>query len=262
MDQLLLATYAHDLRPYRRHAEQLQCGLELHAFTEPGILANNPSELLQRYKKQLAGFSGRLGMHGAFYDMVSASIDPDVQALTRTRYRQCLQIAAELEVEYLIFHANYMGAMGLADYWSGWHKRQVSFWVDFMHEAEQLGMMILLENMWADHPQIINDVLAEVNSPRLRVCLDLSHAALYSPTSLSEWITALYPYMHCCHLNNHDGRQDLHWPLGKGVIDYKQVLTIIRQLPHPPLLTLELPNWNSICQSLPFLHLNSSVGRE
>lgn len=257
MDQLLIATYAHDLHSYRRHAEELHCGLELHAFSEPTVIANNSRPLLDRYKKQLMGFTGRLGMHGAFYDMVSASLDPDVQALTHKRYVQSLEIAAELEVEYLIFHANYMGGMGLSEYRPGWHKRQVAFWVDFMQQAERLDITILLENMWADHPLIIKEVLAEVNHPLFQTCLDLAHASLYSQIPLSEWIASLHPYLYCCHLNNHDGRQDLHWPLAQGIIDYKEHLTTIRRISRPPLLTLELPDWASIRTSLPFLNLNS-----
>ena len=255
MDQVLFATYGHDIAIYRQRAEQFQCGLELHLFSEPAVLSDGLAETISSYQKQLRGFQGRLGIHGAFYDMISASLDPEIVAVTRKRFRQNLHIAAELQAEYVVFHANYMGGFKLANYRPGWHERQVAFWNTLLAEAAPLGVTVLLENMWASDPTIICDVLAAVDQPCFRACLDVAHAALYSDRPVEEWITVLGPYLHACHLNNHDGQTDLHWPLNKGIIDYPAVLALLRNRPQAPLLTLELPDWESIEESLALLEL-------
>jgi len=255
MDQVLFATYGHDIAIYRQRAEQFQCGLELHLFSEPAVLSDGLAETISSYQKQLRGFQGRLGIHGAFYDMISASLDPEIVAVTRKRFRQNLHIAAELQAEYVVFHANYMGGFKLANYRPGWHERQVAFWNTLLAEAAPLGVTVLLENMWASDPTIICDVLAAVDQPCFRACLDVAHAALYSDRPVEEWITVLGPYLHACHLNNHDGQMDLHWPLGKGIIDYPAVLAMLRARLQAPLLTLELPDWESIKESLAMLEL-------
>ncbi len=256
MDRLLFATYSlRDLVTYRQWAEQLGCGLELHTFVDPVVLAGDLSGMIAAHRRLLDGFEGTLGFHGAFYDMMSGSLDPDVVALTRKRYRQNLEVAQALSGEYIVFHANYIGSFKLLNYRRSWHARQVAFWRSFAQEAEDNGLCILLENMWADDPEIVADILQEIDRPNLRACLDISHVALFSTRPISAWIDLLQPWLYCCHLNNTNGEHDLHWPLQQGIIDYGPVLQHLRNLPHPPQMTLEMPDWKTIDQSLPFFNL-------
>lgn len=258
MDRILFTTYTLGaIAQYRSQAERLGGGLECHVFADPTLLSSNGSvgRAVDLYADGLSGFQGILGFHGAFYDMISASIDPEVVALTLRRYRQGLHIASQLGGEYIVFHANYMGGWKLANYRQGWHQRQVDFWRSFGAEAAARGIYVLLENMWAPEPSILLDVLEEVDNPYLRACLDVSHAALYSTVPISEWIRTLAPYLHLCHLNNTDGALDSHLPLGTGIIDYAAVLAQLRALPVPPLLTLEMPCWDIVAASLPFFDL-------
>jgi sugar phosphate isomerase/epimerase len=259
MEQLLFTVYPDsDLSFLIDKAEKLQCGLEIHSFVHPAVLTADLEARLASYRQRLQGFRGPLGFHGAFYDMMSASVDPDVVELTRRRYRQNVAIAASLKGQYVVFHANYMGSFKLSNYRPGWHRRQVDFWRSFVEEVEAEGVDILLENMWADDPTIIADILAEVDHPRLRACLDISHAVLYSAIPPQRWIEVLQPYLYCCHLNNTDGHLDLHRPLHDGVIDYGPVLAALRQLSSMPLLTLEMPTWPSIERSLQHFRLNGN----
>lgn len=255
MNQLLFATYQpKDLPLYRRRAEQLHCGLEIHAFSDPALLAENGDlkRVVAAFEEQLAGFEGVLGFHGAFYDMVSASVDPDIVALTLQRYRRNVEIAERLGGRYVVFHANYMGGFKLANYRDGWHRRQVAFWRSFMEEVGERDVNVLLENLWADEPSIIVDILSEVGHPHLKACLDVGHVYLFSDRPIEVWIDALEPFLYGCHLNNHNGRQDLHWALGRGVIDYRPVLEKLRGLSRPPLLTLEMSDWEAIAASLQY----------
>lgn len=260
MNQLLFATYApEDLPLYCRRAEQLHCGLEIHTFSDPALLATNGDlrRVVAAYEEQLAGFEGVLGFHGAFYDMVSASVDPDVVALTLKRYRKNVEVARHLGGRYVIFHTNYMGGFKLANYRAGWHRRQVAFWRSFMEELGERGVNVLLENMWADEPSIIIDILEAVGHPRLRACLDVGHVHLFSELPVEVWIDAMEPYLYCCHVNNHDGRLDLHWSLDQGIIDYPPILEKLQELARPPLITLEMSDWETIAASLRYFDLKS-----
>ena len=256
MDQLLFATYSlRDLVTYRQWAEQLGCGLELHTFVDPAVLAGDVAGMIAAHRRLLDNFGGAIGFHGAFYDMMSGSLDPSVVELTRQRYRQNLSVAQALKGEYVVFHANYMGSFKLINYRSGWHRRQVAFWKSFAIETEDNGLCLLLENMWADDPAIVADILDEIDHPNLRACLDVSHVVLYSTHSVSSWIDTLQPWLYCCHLNNTNGEQDLHWPLGQGIIDYDLILDHLRRLPSPPCMTLEMPDWSTISESLGYFEL-------
>lgn len=259
MDQVLIATEYHQLAHFRRWAEEVNLGLELQAFADPIVLANDWLAVLDEHQRLLSGFSGRVGMHGAFYDMVSASLDPAIVEVTRMRYRQNLQAAATLRVNYIVFHVNYMGFLKVPNYRSGWLERQIAFWEPLAREASQLGINVLLENLWEDEPALIPDILDAVNNPCLRACLDIAHATLFSDHSIEEWLGAFAPYLHLCHLNNHDGQMDLHWPLNKGVLDYRSVLAGLRRLPSSPFFTLEMPDQERMKASLSFFDLSPST---
>lgn len=260
MDQLLFATYSlSDLVTYRQWAEQLGCGLELHTFVDPILLSGDVSGMVAAHRRLLAGFQGPIGFHGAFYDMMSGSLDPGIVALTRERYRQNLAVAEALQGTYLVFHANYMGGFKLRDYRRGWHERQIDFWDSFAREAENSGLCILLENMWADDPEIVADILRAIDRPNLLACLDISHVPLYSTHSIDAWIDALEPWLFCCHLNNTNGEQDLHWSLRQGIIKYAPIVEKLRRLAEPPYMTLEMPDWETISESLSYFELAGSV---
>ncbi|HZD10121.1 MAG TPA: TIM barrel protein [Candidatus Binatia bacterium] len=256
MDRLLFATYSlRDLVTHRQWAEQYGCGLELHTFVDPAVLAGDVSGMIAAHRRLLEDFTGPLGFHGAFYDMMSGSIDAGVVELTRQRYRQNLLVAKALQGQYVVFHANYMGSFKLLNYREGWHERQVRFWRSFAEEAQDSALCVLLENMWADDPQIIADILQDIDHPNLRACLDIAHVMLYSRHTVGKWIDTLQPWLYSCHLNNTNGEHDVHWPLQQGIINYGVVLEKLRRLKEPPCMTLEMPDWSTIAESLAFFDL-------
>lgn len=256
MDRILIAASRNDLPRFRAYAEKYDLGLELQSFSEPATLSNNWLRTLDWHKELLAGFAGDIGVHGAFYDMTSASMDPAILAITQARYRQNLHVAAELNARYVLFHLNYLGACRINNYRSGWHQRQVRFWSKFAVEAAEIGIPVLLENSWEDDPTLISNILAEVDNPYLKACLDIAHATLYSEFPVDHWIQTLEPYLFCSHLNNHDGKYDMHWSLDRGVVEYGQVLRSLRKMTAPPYFCLEMPDWPSIANSLPQLELS------
>ena len=102
-------------------------------------------------------------------------------------------------------------------------------------------------------PEIIVEVIREVDNPYLRTCLDVAHATLYSKVPFREWLDDFEPYLECCHLNDHDGKHDLHLPLGQGVVDYNDVMVNLDALDRKPYYCLELTSLSSIDTSLEFL---------
>lgn len=256
VNPILIAAGADNLAACLDVARAHGLGLELQAFSSPETLTCRLASTLADHKRALKDFEGKLGVHGAFYDVSSASLDPAIVEVTRRRYRQNLHVAAELGADYLVFHLNYLGVLKLPNYKEGWHERQVAFWEQFVQEAAREGIPVLLENAWEDDPSLITSILADVRSDYLRACLDVAHATLYSPAPLATWIELFAPYVTCCHINNHDGELDLHWPLDRGAVDYAQVLERLALLPQSPFLCLEMPDIESVSASLAFLGLD------
>ena len=256
MDRVLISCERlSDLPAYLALAQSYELGLELQEFSNPVLLDDDWRGLTRTYKSQLNSFSGDLSMHGAFIDLISGSPDRRVAAIARDRYRQNLEIAHELGVRIIDFHANYLPLVDHPSYLPDWENRQVHFWGPLTEEAAQADVTLVLENMWEPDPAIIGRVLNQIQSPYLKACLDVGHASLYSRLPVSIWISTLGNQMVYTHLHNNHGTTDEHLAFGDGVIDFPELLASLRGLPRPPMFTLELPTIEAIRSSLTYLEL-------
>ncbi|MDY5220131.1 MAG: TIM barrel protein [Eubacteriales bacterium] len=83
---------------------------------------------------------------------------------------------------------------------------------------------MLLENVLDVHPEYIRDVCDGVDDPRLRICLDVGHANVYSQAPAEQWIEMLGSRIVHVHMHNNDGFRDLHAQLDEGSLDVERVL--------------------------------------
>lgn len=238
-------------------AREHKLGIEIQVYGyNPNLLDGGWPHLLESHKSELRGFEGEIALHGAFYDMAGSSIDQRVVALTHDRYLSCMHIAAELGACNVVFHANYLPFIHHPNYRPDWTRRQVAFWRDLIGDAEHLGLVVALENMWEPEPGVIADVLEQVNSPHLRACLDVGHVHLYSDSlPIRDWIMRLKDYLVHCHINNPRGLYDEHLSLDAkgGMIDYEVIIPMLEALQPPPLVCLEMDELEDLKRSLRFL---------
>jgi sugar phosphate isomerase/epimerase len=258
LERILLATYQRNIARYVELAQAHSAGLELQVYGyDTDLLDSGWRELVDQHKALLRDFEGELAIHGAFYNLSPASPDRRVVALTRERYILNLDIAAELGARTVVFHTDFLPIVRNPAYRPDWTERQVAFWMPMAEEAARRGVVVALENMWEPEPGIIGDVLDEVDSPYLRACLDVGHVYLFSDyLPLEVWIGRISDRLVHCHMNNHRGFYDEHLPLNfpGGVIDYKKdVLPLLRALPDPPALVLEMDELEYLECSLRFL---------
>lgn len=263
MESILLATYQRDLTRHYELARAHGAGLELQVYGyDTDLLDHGWREVLDQHKALLKDFEGEIAIHGAFLDMSPASADNRVVALTRERFMLNLDVAAELGARTVVFHTQflpqvYRPVIGGPDYRLRWTRGQVEFWGTMVEEAAKRELVIALENMWEPNPSIIGDVLDQVDSPHVGACLDVGHVYLFSDyLPLKMWIDQLSHRLVHCHLNNHRGTFDEHLALDLpgGVIDYNgDVLPLLRALPNPPTLVLEMDEIEYLESSLRYL---------
>lgn len=255
--RLAIATPRPDIAPTVALARDYGVGIEIQVYGyNPSLLDGAWSSLVRQHRRLLKGFEREIALHGAFYDMSSASEDPQIVRVTRERYLLNLRIAAELGARHVIYHANYLPWIRNVRHIQKWTQRQVEFWAEMGAEAERLGLVVALENMWEPNPDLIGRVLDGVGSPAVRACLDVGHAYLYSDSvPFTSWLVRLKELLAHCHVNNYRGVEDEHLPLDApgGVVDYSYVLPLLWSLPAPPLISLEMENLDDLEQSLRFV---------
>lgn len=262
MEQVLLSANINNLGDCVALATAHGLGIEVMAFAFPHILDGDWQQTLRDYQEALRPIEGALSLHGPFMDMAPGSTDPQINAVCMRRYKHAIQIADQLNARKIVFHANFIAAIHNLSYRQGWHRRNVEFWGELAPFAERYDVTVTIENMWEFDPSIITDILAEVNHPYLRGCLDVGHAHLFGDDySFPTWLEHFKPFLTHVHMNNTHGKLDTHNALGNGTINYDVVLNQLRELPTMPTMVLEMYEINDMRDSLPFFHL-SSIGME
>jgi sugar phosphate isomerase/epimerase len=261
-DRVLLSASRNNIEQCVELACERGLGIEVMAFAFPDVLDSNWDELLAHYKTLLEPVPGPITIHGPFMDMVSGSPDERINEVCRQRYLHGIYIASELGAKLMIVHANFIGSLHNVQYRQGWHLRNIDFWKPLAERAVESGVTVALENMWEFDPTIISDLLMAVNHPNLRACLDIGHAHLFSDTkfTLMDWLRTLAPWLVHIHMNNNNGVLDEHhgFDYERGVINYAEVLKMLRKLAQPPTMVLEMDLVDDMRESLKFMKVGES----
>jgi sugar phosphate isomerase/epimerase len=257
MNRLAITSQKPDIAPHVDLARQYGVGLEIQVYGyDPNLLDDSWQDLASQHRSLLKDFPGEIALHGAFYDMTSSSVDRRLVQVTWERYLASLQVAAELGARNVVFHANYLPLIRKPSYRPDWIQRQVDFWGKLAKEASKLDVIIALENMWEPDPDLIATVLEQVASPHARACLDVGHVYLFSESlPFPDWLERTRENLVHIHANNNLGQYDDHLPLDaeEGVVNYDDVIPLLRELSPPPLVSLEMEHLEDLERSLHFL---------
>ncbi len=262
-DRVLLTADRNNVEDVIDLALEFGVGVEVMAFAYPDVLDGNWEHEVATYRSILRPVSGPITMHGPFMDLVSGSPDQQINDVCSRRYQHAIRIAADLGIQVVNLHANFIGSLHNPAYREGWHKRNVPFWHSLAEIAKSYGVIITLENMWEFEPTIIGDILNEINHPNLKACLDVGHAEVFGEAdfTVEHWIGALHPHLIHTHLNNNNGVMDEHHSFDweNGVLDYNAILPRLRAVDPAPAMVLEMWQVQSMRDSLHYFELEQTV---
>lgn len=185
-------------------------------------------------REKLDGIQNRV-LHAPFNELFPCAIDRKARELAAYRYRQAVDLAKQYGAAKVIIHGGYNPKI----YYPCWYIEQsVLFWKDFLKENP--GVQIVLENVLEEEPTMLRDIIKGVNSPKLRMCLDVGHVNAYSKVPVMDWLETCAPYIEHFHIHNNDGSWDTHSALDQGSIPMKELLTKAEALCPDAAFTLEL----------------------
>lgn len=231
-EQVFISTIASDAA---ETAREYGFGLEIAEFCTAWNMDEHLEETQKDLKPVLAGIGNRT-FHGPFNELFPCAIDPRARELAADRFRQAIKLAKNYGCRKLILH----GGFNPWIYYPVWYTEQsVVFWKEFMASVPE-DMEICLENVMETDPQMLTDIVKGVDDRRLKICLDIGHANVYSKTPVMEWIKACGPYISHFHIHNNDGTTDSHNPLNAPGMDMQRVLTLADQLCPNATFTMEI----------------------
>ena len=211
-------------------------GLELAEFCTAWNMDEKFIHVDSVVKKKLEGIPRSL-LHAPYNELFPCAIDKKARALAAERYRQATDLATRYGSRKVIIHGGYNPRI----YFPVWYvKQSVLFWQDFLRSDP--GVEIVLENVLEDDPRWLLDIVAGVDDPRLRLCLDIGHVNAYSSVPLTDWLVLWAPYLSHLHIHNNDGSRDAHNALNEGTIPIKELLLQAQHLCPDATYTLELMN--------------------
>ena len=199
-------------------------GMEVQSFYDQSYEPTNPDAVAshQMAIKQIQNRS----LHGPFGDLCAGSFDPMIREVTRVRYEGAVRVATALGISQIILHHGYVPGTSQP---ANWIKRFGQFWHDFLAD-KPANLRFYLENHLDQSPQLLADVVHEIDDPRVKVCFDIGHAHIYSKNGVVEWITRMNETIAYLHLHDNHGQSDEHLGLGDGTLPMLELLTAVEEM--------------------------------
>lgn len=227
-------------------------GLEVTDFAFSDVLDTNWREILDSRRQALNGFAGTVAMHGIFMEITVHSHDREIREVARKRICHNLDIAAELNARYIVFHSNYVSLIKEPSYRSNWLERNADFWSETI---DRYDTIIMIENLWEETPDTLRELMESVASPKLRVCLDTGHVNVFSKATMSDWLDSIGKYIGYMHVHDNHGQLDEHLVPGQGNIDWQAFTARIRSLGIAPGVLFEVDNLPDSIRSLEYFRV-------
>lgn len=221
-------------------ARRYGLGVEVGDFADPDLLEGEWRARLAEITPLLEQVPGERALHGPRSDLNPGLRDRGLVSFIRERYRRAFELAPLIGARTVVFHSGFNPLIRAPGFERRWVERSADFWRGLAEEAGPLGLQIVLENLWEPTPEVLRDLVDAVASPHLRACFDVGHANVYSQRPAWEWASRLGERIATVHLHNNDGRQDSHWPLERGTVDFDRFLPLLTLSPTPPRLVLEV----------------------
>ena len=229
--------------PYRQLVDKyLQLFLRYGINPEIGFDALSLETASQEAMAEMARLMEEQGrtitFHGPFMDLATGGLDERIREVTVWRLQRTMELVPVFRPQSVVFHAGYDERRYHA-HRAEWLSGSVATWEPLIQQAEEMGVMIHLENVYEQTPEMILALIKEMDSEHLGFCLDMGHMNVFGEVALSEWLDALGPHLKEVHLHDNNGDSDSHGPIGSGTAPFQELFQYLHDQEKRPVITLE-----------------------
>lgn len=252
MSKLYCIPGLEQLEDYAVFAKEYQAAFEYNDFFIPALLDDDfvKDRIIQKYLT-LGRDCGEDTLHGAFFDVCVNSADSRIFEVSDLRVRQSMDIARKMGLRAVVFHTNYIVNFRLKSYLDIWLDRNEEYWRKILKDYPE--QEIFMENMFDDAPELLLELAKRMkDEKRFAVCLDTAHA-LISGSPLEPWLRELKPYIKHIHINDNDGREDLHLAVGSGTFPWQEYDAWSRSFEDKPSILIEVRKFEDLQKSVKYM---------
>lgn len=237
--QFLIIPDARRIEESAALAEKYGAAFEYNDFCDPAVYEDK--DAVRRLCSLYQGLGRRRTqdtLHGAFLDVTVTSRDSVIRSRSRYLAEQSLAIAQALGVKGVVFHSGLIAGLQTEDYLQGWLLASEHFWGKMAQKYPDVT--IYMENTFEQTPDMLLALKMRLSeNHNFKLCFDYGHACLTS-TPIEHWAVMFSKDTGHIHLNDNDGRADLHQVPGEGKLDFEKCKELLEvYFPQKPVL-LEL----------------------
>ncbi|MBU0485950.1 MAG: sugar phosphate isomerase/epimerase [Proteobacteria bacterium] len=188
-------------------------------------------------------------IHAPFYDLSPGASDQYIRQSSLNKLKKSFELIEVFKPQSIVCHLSYEeNKHGFKQ--DDWLKYSIETWQELLEIAGQYQTPMMLENTYETEPKQHQNILAALDSPYARFCLDVGHTLAFARTSWQEWLPALTPWLGQLHLHDNMGDMDNHLAIGHGIFDFAGLFDYLRQNDLSPIMTMEPHHeeqlWDSI----------------
>jgi sugar phosphate isomerase/epimerase len=220
-------------------------------YAEIGIEEPNATpQILIRQKNEILGLLSLNGMFAVGHTAYWVGFGSSHEKVRRgwiEEAKDMIQAASELKIGLLNFH--FYGRHGMIGATEQSKNTFLQNFTDAMRELTQLAatrkVSLMLENAPPEKPIRLESIecFSHVmkNVPALRFHLDVGHAFIENRMrGVRDYIAAFGDRLAHVHIHDNHGKQDEHLPLGKGKIDTRKVIRLLKDINYDRTITFEV----------------------
>ena len=241
----------HEIADHREWLFGADRDIELQGFSTHKDLTTEFEERISVAKAALAGFKGRLGMHGPYEGLDMDNKDPEVRPIVTARYLKTLEAANRVGARQMVLHSPYnLWHQNNVFSYSGYPQKRLerihSVLGPVVQDAEARGITLVIENIQDVRPETRREMVDSFGSDAIALSIDTGHAHLARRMSgappVDYFVRDAGAQLAHVHLQDLDGHADRHWAPGEGEIEWEAVFRALSECPSSPHLVLELRN--------------------
>ena len=172
---------------------------------------------------------------------------PDYDYVWQMNYR-CVEVAKILGADWMVMHPSNLPHDPLYNRKKALDAN-LAYLAPYLELAKKLGIGIAVENMvdfggrrrryCAGDPYELVELVDTINDPSLGMCIDVGHAnnsGVYAP----DFIRLAGDRLKCLHIDDNLADKDTHLPPFFGTVDWKGVMTALREIGYEGDFSFEL----------------------
>ncbi len=178
-------------------------------------------------------------VHGPFHGVNLGSRDPNQRDISRHMLDGALEFARAIRSPHMVVHSGYLPQFAP----KGRAKWLEQFLVNIepvLARASDLEVRVALENTYEPDTSLFEEIFERIDNPALGMCFDTGHAACFGRIEAAQWARRFADRISHVHCSDNDGKDDLHWSLGKGIVDFRRLLQPLASLGSLATVTLEV----------------------